>query len=569
MHIYFKRMQIGPYERWMLALVAVATLARFLLIYFNWPITNSDEANMGLVAFHIAYQGDHPTFFYGLPYMGPLEGYIAAPLFRIFGPSLFTLRCALLPLFAAFLVSMYYLTRLLYNEKFALAIVVLLSLGSSEVILLQIRAFGEYPETELFAALIPLIASWLALSAYSLNQEGIEARRVKRKRVMIYGFLGIIIGIALWVDFLILPFVAAAGLLLLLFCRRELLSWAGLSLLLGVFIGAFPLILYNLTAPQDQNSLSTLLWIHRAGAKEIAALHLSWLHHIVGTIMISLPSVTGADPSCPVQSFPLFGSPSPSLLPCILFHGGWGFGYLILWIIASLLAARVVWQYRRHFIAQKDFSEDRQCLIYQCCRLMLLVSAGMTLILYATSPTSAVPPIISYRYLIGMLIAAPAILWPLWNGLGSKNIRSGWKTKGYLLLRGGLLFLILCTFLSGTVRTFADIPGAQAAYQQEDTLIQNLLNIGVTRIYSEYWTCNRLTFHSQEQIICSVLDEQLRPGFDRYMPYRFVVRADPHPAYVFPLGSKQEDILKRQMLASDVHYRQYIFEGYAVYQVIS
>src|SRR6266699_6592491 len=116
MHIYFKRMQIGPYERWMFAIVAAATLARFILIYFNWPITNSDEGNMGLVALHIAYQGDHPTFFYGLPYMGPLEGYIAAPLFRLLGSSLFALRLGLLPLFTLFLICMYSLTRLLYTR---------------------------------------------------------------------------------------------------------------------------------------------------------------------------------------------------------------------------------------------------------------------------------------------------------------------------------------------------------------------------------------------------------------------------------------------------------------------
>ncbi len=566
MHKYLKRIHIGANERWMFAIVAAATLARFFLIYFNWPTTNSDEGNMGLLALHVAYQGDHPIFFYGLPYLGPLEGYIAAPLFRLFGTSLFTLRLGLLPLFAAFLICMYYLTRLLYTQKFALAIVILLSLGSSDIILNQIRAVGEYPETELFGALIALLAAWLALSSYSLTHEG--SLQTKRKRISIYGFLGLVIGLALWVDFLILPFVATAGLLLLLFCYRELLSWAGLSLLLGVIIGAFPLILYNLTAPLDQNSLIILLSIHQSGAKEIAAQHLNWLHHVVGTFMISLPGVTGANPGCPATAFPAFGSPAPSTLPCILFHGVWGAGYLILWIVATALAIRIVWQYRHHFFKRKDSFEDRQRLIYQCCRLMLLASVGITLISYASSPTSAVPPVITYRYLTSALIAIPAVLWPLWNGLRSRKIPSSRRTKISLLLRGGLVLLIAATFLSGIIRTFAQIPTAQAAYQQEDALVQDLLHIGATRIYSEYWTCNRLTFHSQEQIICSVLNDQLGPGFDRYMPYHFIVRADPHPSYVFPLGSKQADLLKHQMLVSNRQYRQYTFEGYLVYQVI-
>src|SRR5207245_8654470 len=56
--------------------------------------------------------------------------------------------------FVGFLLSMYYLVRLLYSEKFALVCVILLSLGSQDVIFLQLRAVGEYPEMMMFAALI-------------------------------------------------------------------------------------------------------------------------------------------------------------------------------------------------------------------------------------------------------------------------------------------------------------------------------------------------------------------------------------------------------------------------------
>lgn len=565
MRKYLKRMHIGAYERWMFAIVAAATLARFFLIYFNWPTTNSDEGNMGLVALHIAFQGDHPTFFYGLPYMGPLEGYIAAPLFRLFGASLFTLRLGLLPLFAAFLICMYYLTRLLYTQKYAFAMVILLSLGSADILLLQIRAVGEYPEIELFSALIPLLTAWLALTSHTPILG--EAWQMKRKRIVVYGILGLAIGLALWVDFLILPLVALAGLLLLLFCYRELFSWAGLSLLLGVIIGSFPLIFYNLTAPVDQNSLITLFSIQQAGAKEMLAQHLTWVHHVVGTLMISLPRATGANPDCPTTAIPAFGSPSISSLPCIFLYGVWGAGYLILWIVATFLAIRIAWQYRHHFFKQKDSFEERQQLIYQCSHLMLLGSVAITLVSYASSPKSALTPEITFRYLIIAFVAIPAVLWPLWNGIQWQKLQAHMKTKSAFLLRGGLLLLIAAIFLSGIIRTFTEIPAAQAVYQQEDILVQDLIHIGVTRIYSEYWTCNRLTFHSREQIICSVLDDQLQPGFDRYMPYRFIVRAASHPTYVFPLGSKQADLLKRQVQASNAYYRQYIFEGYLVIQM--
>src|SRR5205823_14022500 len=122
---------------------------------------------------------------------------------------------------------------------------------------------------------------------------------------------------------------------------------------------------------------------------------------------------------------------------------------------------------RHHFFSQHETLEKRQVLIYQCCRLMFLVSVILTLASYVTSPKSAVPPVTSYRYLLYALIAAPAILWPLWNGLQLRNIQSNKKLNISILLRGGLLLLIFFTFISGAVRTFADIPAAQSAYQEE------------------------------------------------------------------------------------------------------
>src|SRR5438067_10655933 len=97
--MHFKKLSIGSHELVMLALVIGATLLRFILIRLNWPFTNSDEGTMDLMALHIAFRGEHPIFFYGQEYMGPLEAYIGALLFHLFGVSVFTLRLGLLPYF--------------------------------------------------------------------------------------------------------------------------------------------------------------------------------------------------------------------------------------------------------------------------------------------------------------------------------------------------------------------------------------------------------------------------------------------------------------------------------------
>lgn len=112
------------------------------------------------------------------------------------------------------------------------------------------------------------------------------------------------------------------------------------------------------------------------------------------------------------------------------------------------------------------------------------------------------------------------------------------------------------------------IPTTQAVYQRQETLVQDLLHVGATRVYADYWTCNNLTFLSQEKIICSALDDYLNPGYDRYLPYRFIVRAAPRPTYIFPPGTQQAEAMKQRVRLASSHYRAYIFEGYLVYQVI-
>jgi len=554
-----KRLSLQSYEWFLLALIVIATIARLLLIAQNWPVTNSDEANMALLARHVAYNGEWPIFFYGLPYMGPIEGYIAAPLFHLFGPSTFALRLGLLPFFFLFAVCMYFLTRLLYTRGLAIFTVVLLCFGSSEVISREVKAVGEYPEIVFFAAAICLLLVWLARSL-PVDEEVV---RPGLRRVLVYGLLGLIVGVALWVDFLILPFVGCGALFLFLFCRRELWSWAGISLLLGIIIGAFPLLLYNVTAPLDRNSIAVLLSIHNGGSE----LHPAFIQQLAGTFLISLPDATGLYPLCDNTSFPLFGN-APSI-SCTLVQGGWSVGYLVLWTLATLFAARFAWRHwRGTSLLKPDWTfEDRQRIILECGRLLLLISALGTIVLFLLSPISATSPGPTSRYLVCLLVVLPATLWPLWEGLSQALLTAGWRTRAVAIVRAGLLVLTLAVYVIGTFGAFADVPGAQAFYNQQEALVQKLLSLGATRVYSEYWTCNRLTFQSQEKIICSALDEQLKPDFDRYIVYRYIVEAAPHPAYLFPVGMPQvaafDSGMRNGTIAST--YRRLTYQNYVIY----
>ncbi|HKS70438.1 MAG TPA: glycosyltransferase family 39 protein, partial [Ktedonobacterales bacterium] len=86
---------IGWTQRHPLAPLLVACVlslaARVFLLVRTHAMIDGDEALVGIQAQGILH-GQYPTYFYAQPYMGSLEAYLAAALFRVFGASSWTLR---------------------------------------------------------------------------------------------------------------------------------------------------------------------------------------------------------------------------------------------------------------------------------------------------------------------------------------------------------------------------------------------------------------------------------------------------------------------------------------------
>jgi hypothetical protein len=80
------------YPRLPLAIALIAgILARLVLVIRSNALIDGDEAMVGIQAEHIL-RGDFPTYFFGQVYMGSLETYLIAALFRLFGPSPWAMR---------------------------------------------------------------------------------------------------------------------------------------------------------------------------------------------------------------------------------------------------------------------------------------------------------------------------------------------------------------------------------------------------------------------------------------------------------------------------------------------
>ena len=74
--------------------LALAAVVRVFLIVRSPGVLDGDEALVGIQAEQIAAGAAHPlpVFFPGQPYMGALEAYLAAGVFRLVGPSVPALR---------------------------------------------------------------------------------------------------------------------------------------------------------------------------------------------------------------------------------------------------------------------------------------------------------------------------------------------------------------------------------------------------------------------------------------------------------------------------------------------
>jgi hypothetical protein len=541
---YFK---IGPYEVAASALVAWSVVFRVILVTLNYPETNSDEGTMGIEAMHIAFQGQHPIYLYGQNYMGVLEAYLAAPFFHLFGVSVFTLRIGMFILFALFMVAMYWLASLLYSKKLALVSLALLSLATGDMLIQQLRAVGGAIETLLFGTLLLVLAYRLASTA----------GQRQRWRYLAYAAWGFTMGIALWVHFLVLPFVLCGGLLILIFCRREWRSPALPCLLLGLLIGG------SLLIPGYQ-VFTTVLGIHGGGI--VTTKHTSLFQQILSTVLWGIPLATGVQPVCAVTDLPTYGPANALTVPCSLLHGAWSAGYLLLLGAGLLMSALVCWRLWRQRQNQGGplSAEEQQRAVLHAARLLLLLTAVLTILLYVSSPLSGLKPW-STRYLVGLLVATPGILWPLWRLTGLEHFQLT-RARITKWLSRVAIALIMLVWLAGTVYTVTTVPTAIADTRQQEQLVRDLLKLNVRHVYVEYWTCYRLLFQSQEQILCARPPYPSVVGADRYEPDARPVQADPHSAYMFPADSTQEIALFEQYIKENgERFQKYEMDGMVVY----
>lgn len=510
-----------------LVLIALAIAIRVWLIALRWPLLDSDEGTMGLMGIHIITKGETPIFFYDQNYMGTAEAYLASFVFRFFGVSVFTLRIGMIFLFTLFLLFMYLLTSLLFSKKWALVTLFLLALGSDAILTRELVAVGGDAETLVSGTLVLLLSIWLSLSVHDDTK--------RKKRLLAYAGFGVVAGFGVWSHLLVVPFILMAAIILFLFCRKEIFkleilkcfSYPLLILITTFVVGSLPLIVYNIQNP-SKNIFITFWNIHRISGMMQKPFYLLFPYQLRGAFQIALPTATGASPLCPVTTRPdgiavlqahAVSFSSAYATQCTLVHTVWPLGVITLWIMAIILALYALRPYWRRFRPLRWSAEEKPFVVRQVGRLSLLAVAGTTFALFVLSPNAALFPIATSRYLIGFLIATPALLWPLWSGINAVKplaLQVAQVTVAVhlarisVLLRRGILLLIGISLLLGTINTFTglfpmppvaahqdifatqdldqhpNVPDTTTYNKQEHALITQLSSLKISHIYSDY-----------------------------------------------------------------------------------
>jgi hypothetical protein len=305
-------------------------------------------------------------------------------------------------------------------------------------------------------------------------------------------------------------------------------------LVAAAVVGALPLIIYNIGAASGQDSIS----VFRAQNGGVPA---SLAARLLGGVGVGIPLSTGV---CHPGT-------------CTGWERGWPPLFLVLLAaagIGAVLAARRV--------------PDPAERLRHWTRLALVLAAAVSIAAYTRSPAAAYTPMESVRYLSCLPVSLAAVVWPLWSYASMP--RAGVRVPRLLRLRplvsAALLVATAATMLQATVALArsADQIGTRATRQSQ--LVTTLDRLGITDVYTEYWTCNRLAYATGEHIACGVVGDDLRAGFDRYRPQLARVHADPRPAYVLPTGSAVNNNFRACLAATGDTAHVTTVAGYDIYR---
>ncbi len=477
-------------NRWP-AIAGVAALmaggAAIRALFLRYPYIDSDQAVIGLMGMHIL-KGEFPIYFWGEPYSGTLESFVAAVFFFLFGVSRLTLN--LVPFFFSliFLLLTWRLGIALFDRTIALLGLAFVAFPPMLLTWHSVLARGNYIENLVFGNVLFLLALKLA-------RPGLGPATHSRA----LGLYGLVSGFAWYMSFQSLHYLIASALFLLWRGRRGLIlrqGWIGLS---AALLGSLPFWIYNLTT--GFSSLGAMKW-YAKGASLMDAL---WLFFAV-----KLPVLLGA--SGFAYNFErLVTRQLPSLEWMILGLCGASFLLALGWSV-------------RGWIAHRAGGPGIELLF-----LLPLVVGVVTVWGGFGAGSDA-------RYLLPIYTSLPLFLAALVGGLARFS-----RPVGALALG-----VVLFSNLYGNLTTAEGLPRYETHLDNDRALFAYMREHGISHAFvPEYWFSYRFTFDAEESIIFATPFWRDSPRYlSKYPLYTRLVSRAPSAYVLWGVADEMERTLR-------------------------
>ena len=487
--------------------VLVGLALRLAIIASTLGEIDGDEAVVGLMARHIAFLGERPVFYWGQPYLGSLEAFTAAPLFRIFDSSTLLLKLVPTAYSLGFLVLCAAMARQLFGIGPGLVTAAYLALPPAMWAVWSTKARGGYAELLFLGQALLLVSLPLA-------------RAPTRRLAMLWGLL---VGLAFWTHLLAVVYIVPA-LIYVLVGRRGRLPGSHLALMaIGAAVGMLPLIIENVS--DGFRTLAALL--------QPPDLPVDPAAQFVRFFRVGVPVLVGLGQ--PTTSQSMFDADWP-LRPA---------GYLLVAVIAVALLVGATLVYLpavRRLVRQGADNLSAPALLVFVTVLIPPVVALTRFGFFVSEP----------RYALPLYSAVPLIAGTLW--------RLRWPG-----LRWSIVALVLAFNVWSLVSTEQrlwrpeDTPDSTAATRA--ALVQYLVPQDRHQMYTDYWIGYPVMFETRETVLAYVISG----GFNRYVPPADNVQRTPNPAWVFEPGTDAETEFLTQLAAAGGHAHVDDVSVYRVY----
>lgn len=281
---------------WLPLILTIGVLHKAIILVFERVPFNADEAIVALMARHIL-QGERPVFFYGQAYMGSLDAFLTAMIFRIVGEQVWGIRLVQTLLYLMTMLTTYYIGKqILGSSRAGLFAAGLLAIPPVNTTLYTTASLGGYGEALLIGNLI-LLAAWRVkelCERLPITEEKYSPSWHLPAATLVWGM---VCGLGLWANGLTMVYaVPSAVLVLISMGKCKLRLGVVLPVLLGLvgfFIGSIPWWGFAL-----QNGLESLMGelVGQAVAVENDPYWMRVINHLVGFLLFGLTAMLGLRP---------------------------------------------------------------------------------------------------------------------------------------------------------------------------------------------------------------------------------------------------------------------------------